>query len=396
MTPSPAPWTPRSLPTSAEPTSGRGARWRTPPTWPDGSSPPSPTSARSATCSPPPTFEEIFIEGGQVTFIDRSGRLQGLAAPTTEHENRQVVDRLLATTQRTLDATSPIVQARVLDGAARLTAAQPPVTDRLSATIRRHSVKRESLVSLVERGTLSPAAAGYLWALMRARSSIVVSGPPGAGKTTLLSALLSAVPTSRCVRCCEEIRELHVPITHGGYYETRPPGMDGGGEISLRDLVKFVLGMRPELIVVGEVRGAEAFELTRAVNAGCGFGCTVHANSARDALGALVNAAIMAGENVREDVVRRIFSGAIDIVVHLDRSADAAGAGTAAREVAEIIEVVPALTDDFTTERLFERARPGAPLRWTGVVPANAELVDRALPAGMTLTGILDGRVSPW
>ncbi len=343
-----------------------------------------------------PDVEEIFIEGGQVTFIDRNGRLQGLAIPTTEHENRQVVDRLLATTQRTLDATSPIVQARVLDGAARLTAAQPPVTDRLSATIRRHSVKRETLRSLIDRGTLSTAAAGFLWALMRSRSSVVVSGPPGAGKTTLLSALLASVPTTRCVRCCEEIRELHIPITHGGYYETRPPGMDGSGEISLRALVKFVLAMRPDLIVVGEVRGAEAFELTRAVNAGCGFGCTVHANSARDALAALVNAAIMAGENIREEVVRRIFSAAIDTVVHLDRGrpADGTDAGTG-REVAEIIAVVPSLTDDFTTERLFERARPGAALTWTGVMPPNVEVIDRSLPPGVTLAAILEGGVTP-
>ena len=125
---------------------------------------------------------------------------------------------------------------------------------------------------------------------MQLRSRIAVSGEPGAGKTTLAAALLSAVPTSHCVRSCEEIRELAVPVLHGGYYEIRPAGLDGTGEISLRDLVKFVLAMRPDRIVVGEVRGAEAFELTRAINAGCGFLCTLHANSAHDAVNALVNA----------------------------------------------------------------------------------------------------------
>src|SRR5262249_59264532 len=104
----------------------------------------------------------------------------------------------------------------------------------------------------------------------------------------------------------------------GAYSEVRPPGLDDTGEISLRQLVKFVLAMRPDRIVVGEVRGAEAFELSRAVNAGCGFLCTVHANTARDALDALVNAALMAGENVTESVVRRIFSGALDIGIHVD------------------------------------------------------------------------------
>ena len=106
---------------------------------------------------------------------------------------------------------------------------------------------------------------------MQVRTRLAVSGEPGAGKTTLLAALLAAVPAAHCVRCCEEIREIAVPVVHGAYYEVRPPGLDGSGEISLRDLVKFVLAMRPDVIVVGEVRGAEAFELTRAVNAGCGF-----------------------------------------------------------------------------------------------------------------------------
>ncbi|MBW3620561.1 MAG: Flp pilus assembly complex ATPase component TadA [Actinobacteria bacterium] len=341
--------------------------------------------------------EEIFIEGGRVTFIDTTGRLQGSRTPTTEQENRQLVDRLLATTQRTLDASTPLVQARVLDGKARLTAAQDPVAEGLSATIRRHLMKKETLRSLVERGSLSLPAAGFLWALMQSTSSVVTSGPPGAGKTSLLSAMLGAVPSTHCVRCCEEIRELFVPLTHGAYYEARPPALDGSSEVSLRDLVKFVLAMRPDLIVVGEVRGSEAFELTRAVNAGTGFACTVHANSARDALNALVNAAIMAGENVREDVVRKVFSSSIDFVVHLDRD-DINRADPAEgirRQVMEIIGVVPALTDDFSTEAIFLRPALGKGLLWTGVMPRNAELIERSLPEGMTLQGILEGRVSP-
>jgi pilus assembly protein CpaF len=341
--------------------------------------------------------EEVFIEGSRVTFIDRSGRLQGLAVPTTEDENRQLIDRLLATTQRTLDTNSPLVQARVLDGTARLTAAQAPIADQLSATIRRHLTKKETLASLVGRGSLSRPAAGFLWALMQTSSSVLVSGPPGAGKTSLLSAMMGAVPSNHCIRCCEEIRELFVPITHGAYYEARPPALDGSSEVSLRDLVKFVLAMRPDLIVVGEVRGSEAFELTRAVNAGCGFACTVHANSARDALNALVNAAIMAGENVREDIVRRVFSSALDVVVHLDRDdINRAEAGTGIRrQVMEVIAVLPSMTDDFTTEVLFRRDRLGEPLKWTGALPPDADRIARALPPGMTLPAILEGRVSP-
>jgi pilus assembly protein CpaF len=199
------------------------------------------------------------------------------------------------------------------------------------------------------------------------------------------------------VRCCEEIRELAVPITHGGYYEVRPATLDGTGEISLRDLIKFVLAMRPDRIVCGEVRGAEAFELTRAVNAGCGFLCTVHANSAPEALNALVNAALMAGENVAERVVRKVFSESLDLVVHVDRDDQPSeGLPGIRRQVMEITAVVPALTDDFTVEPIFQRRALGQPLVWTGTCPEHlADRIDRTLPNGMTVRGILEGRCDP-
>ena len=318
--------------------------------------------------------EEIFIEGPRVTYLEAGGRLRGLEEPATEAENRQVVDRLLTPTDRRLDASHPIVQARVLDGTARLTAVIRPVADQLSVTIRRYALRKQTLGSLVELGSLTGAAAAFLERAVLAGASILVSGPPGAGKTSLLSALLDAVPPTRCVRCCEEVRELHVPIMHGSFYEARPPSLEGDGEIDMRALVKVVLAMRPDLIVVGEVRGAEAFELTRAVNAGCGFACTVHANSARDALDALVNAALMAGENVPEPVVRKVFASSIDLVAHLDR--DQGEDGRPLRQVMEILAVAPSLHDDFTTQPVFTRTRLGGPLAWTGGLPPEG-LVDR-------------------
>src|SRR5439155_2665372 len=227
-----------------------------------------------------PDVEEIFFEGPRVSYLDSSGRLRGLTTPTGESENRQIVERLLAPTDRQLNTKHPIVQARVLQGSARLTAAIPPVGDRLSATLRRYTVRNVTLGSLVDLDSISPEAADFLWSVMQVRSRLAISGEPGAGKTMMAAALIAAEPASHCVRCCEEIREIAVPVTHGSYYEVRPPALDGTGEISLRDLVKFVLAMRPDRIVVGEVRGAEAFELSRAVNAGCGFLCTVHANNA--------------------------------------------------------------------------------------------------------------------
>jgi pilus assembly protein CpaF len=340
--------------------------------------------------------EEIFIEGPRVTYLDGGGRLRGLAEPTSEDENRQMIDRLLATTERQLNAKQPLVQARVLEGSARLTAAIPPVADRLSATLRRYTVRNATLADLVARDALTSQAATFLEAAMRVRTRVAVSGEPGAGKTTLLAALLAAAPASHCVRCCEEIREIAVPVVHGAFYEVRPPGLDGSGEVSLRDLVKFVLAMRPDVIVVGEVRGAEAFELTRAINAGCGFLCTVHANSAPEAVNALVNAALMAGENVTEHIVRKVFGEALDLVVQLDRDdAPRGGDAGARRQVVEITAVSPALNEDHTFEPLFLREGLGRPLQWTGALPPVLEArIDRALPQGTRVRTLLERKGS--
>ncbi|MGH9025656.1 MAG: CpaF family protein [Acidimicrobiia bacterium] len=340
--------------------------------------------------------EEIFVEGARVSYLDSSGRLRGLTTPTSEDENRQFIERLLAPTDRQLNARHPMVQARVLHGSARLTAAMPPIGDRLSATLRRYTVRNVSLGELVTRDSLSSEAAFFLDAAMQFRSRIAISGEPGAGKTTLAAALLNAAPPGHCLRSCEEIRELAVPVTHGSYYEVRPPSLDGSGEITLRDLVKFVLAMRPDRIVVGEVRGAEAFELSRAVNAGCGFLCTVHANSAPEALNALVNAALLAGENVTERVVRKVFSDSLDLVVHLDRD-DLPNKGLTGvrRQVMQIAAVVPALRDDFTVEPIFVREALGQPLCWTGAIPGRLETnIDRVLGPDRRLRPLLEASMA--
>lgn len=349
-------------------------------------------------------IEEIEIEGDLVMYVDASGRRQTLVAPTTQEENHQAVDRLLAATQRHLDTQSPLVHARVLGGRARLSAAIPPVADKLSCTIRFHQLRNESLASMVRRGSLTWPAAGFLWAVAQTRLSLVISGPPFAGKTSMLGAVLAAVPPQRRIRVVEDTRELIDDRPTISYLESRARSLAGEGEITLRDLIKFVLKMRPDYIVVGEVLGAEAFEIVRAVNAGCGFACTVHANSARDALTALVNAAIMAGENVKSSDVREVLASSIKYVMHLDveEGGAAIGSGRSAhspgllRQTREIIELVPSLHDDFSHEVLFRREALGEPLIWTGTMPHNAEVIDRALPRGLTLADVLEGRVSPF
>jgi pilus assembly protein CpaF len=344
-----------------------------------------------------PDVEEIFIEGDRVTYLEAGGVLRSSPTPADEAENRRTIEQLMAKTDRRLDASNPMTQARILDGTARLTVVIPPISDHLSATVRRYTLRRQTLDSLVALGSLTKPVADFLATAMKANASVIVSGPPGAGKTSFLSALIHAVPIEHCIRACEEVRELHVPLLHGSYYESRPASLDGTGEISLRDLVKVTLAMRPDRIVVGEVRGAEAFELTRAVNAGCGLACTIHANSAADALEALVNAALMAGENVPERVVRKVFSSSIDLVVHLDRRSDQAQQRMI-RQTMEIRALAPALHDDFSTEPLFIRQQLGSALTWTGAAPPGdlSERLERVLPPGTSITSVMEKGTRAW
>ncbi len=343
-------------------------------------------------------IEEVFIEGERVTFIDSSGRLQALDAPTSEEENRQIVARILAGTNRRIDTSNPIEQARVLGGQARLTAVIPPVADRLSVTLRKYTVKNYDLGFLVDGEVLTAPAAAFLWAAAQANTTVLFSGQPGAGKTTILSAYLRAAPTDRCIRVCEEVRELDLPLMHGSFYEASPPTLDGRRRYTLRDLVKVVLAQRPDLICVGEVRGSEAFELTRAVNAGCGFACTIHADSASAALMALVNAALMAGENVTEAIVSRVFRSAIDFVVHLRRDQQIGEQEGIRRRVVEIASVSPERRgNEYLIETLFHREGLGGPLRWTGAMPRPeaVERIEWALPEGVRLEPILSGAWKP-
>ena len=340
--------------------------------------------------------EEVFIEGDRVSFIEAGGRLVALNEPTTEAENRHIVDRLLDGTGRRLDATSAIQQAHVLDGRARLTAVIEPVSNRLSATIRMYTARNDSLGGLVRRGVWSPAAASFLWCLAQVRGSVLFSGPTGAGKTTALAAFLRAVPHDQCIRIVEEVRELNLPLSlHSSSYEASGAALTGERRYTLRDLIKVCLAMRVDLLCVGEVRGSEAFELCRAVNAGGGFACTIHADSATKALSALLSAALMAGENVPAESLRMIFSESIDVVAYLDRHITRDGRSL--RECREIVAVRPA-TDTRTgwvTEPLFERRN--ADLRWTGLQPDPdlAERIDRILPDGITITAVLEGDWSP-
>lgn len=344
-------------------------------------------------------YEELIVHGDQVSYIDPSGRLIAHPEPISEAEVTHVVTKLLATVGASVDESRPVVQTQVLDGRARLGVVMPPVADRIDVTLRRYLTRRETFAELIGWDAIDPAAASLLASMLRTPTGVLVTGQPGAGKTTLLNAMLRAAPPSLRTIACEETPELSVEHLHAARWRTRPPGPDGNGEISLRDLVRMSLGMRPELLVLGETRGAEAYEITRAGNAGCGMLTTIHANGARQGLQALVSTAVMAGSNVAVEQVRHVFSSIVDLVVHVAKEPAAAmGDGTGGRrQVMEVVAVPPLQGSevDFTVEPIFVREEFGAPLRWTGTpLPSELEVrINRVLrPMRLTAADLLESR----
>ncbi len=346
-------------------------------------------------------YEELIIHGEEVSYIDGSGRLLALEEPVSEDEVTHVVTKLLASVGASVDESRPLVQAQVLGGQARLGAVLPPIADHIDVTVRRYRTRRETFAELIEWDALNTEAAGLLAAALRTPTGLIVTGQPGSGKTTLVNALLRSAPPTLRVVACEETPELSVGHLHAARWRTRPVGPDGVGGVSLRDLVRMSLGMRPDLIVVGEVRGEEAYELTRAGNAGCGMLSTIHANGARQGLQAMVSTASMAGPNVAPEQVRHLFSSIIDLVVHVAKEPSAATASgrTGRRQVMEIAAIAPMQAGDVdvTVEPIFVRDHFGAPLRWTGC-PLPVELgqrLDLALaPLGHGVADVVEGRRS--
>ncbi len=346
-------------------------------------------------------YEELMIHGADVTYIDGDGNLQSYDELTTEEEIRSIVGRLLATVGATVDDHRPIIQAQVLGGQARIGVVIPPISDVINVTLRRYVVRRDTFRDLIDWGSITPAVASLLTACTTIPTGIIICGQPGAGKTTLANALLDSAPATTRVIACEDTPELRVAHLNGVSWRTRPPGPDGSGEIQLRDLVKMALGMRPDIIAVGETRGGEAYELTRAGNAGCGWMSTIHANSGRAAMQALISTAVMAGNNVPSHEVRAVFSSIVDLVVFLDREPYQLSATGAAprRQVMEVLAVPPmqGSDTDVTVEPIFIREDFGAPLQWTGSPPPPdlERRLDKVCHArGTTLRTVLDGRAA--
>lgn len=263
-----------------------------------------------------PGVEEIWINEPSKVFIARGGRSELTTTVLTADEVRDLVERMLKTTGRRIDFSTPFVDAMLPDGS-RLHVVIPDITrTHWAVNIRKFVVRATHLEDLVQLGTLSAQAAAFLEACVVSGLNVLVAGGTQAGKTTLLNCLCAAVPPRERVISCEEVFEIKVPLPDWVPMQTRQSNLEGTGEIRLRNLVKEALRMRPSRVIVGEVRAEECLDLLIALNSGLPGMCTIHANSAREAITKMCTLPLLAGENIGSRFVVPTVAGAVDIVVH--------------------------------------------------------------------------------
>jgi pilus assembly protein CpaF len=288
-----------------------------------------------------PEVDEIMVNGHRTVLVERGGRIYSTAAAfESEEALLHVIERILSPLGRRVDEAAPLVDARLPDGSRVNCVIRPLSLDGPLLTIRRFRKRGFAPDELVQNGTVSGDALDFLRESVAARRNVVVSGGTGSGKTTLLNVLSSFVGARERVITIEDAAELRLRQPHVLRLESRPANLEGGGEVTIRHLVRNALRMRPDRIIVGEVRGPEALDMLQALNTGHdGSMTTVHANSAADALRRIETLALMADVALPHVAVRQQAASAIDLVVHLERARD----GT--RAVTEIVDVVRFATE---------------------------------------------------
>ena len=319
-----------------------------------------------------PAISDILVNGPDKVYVERFGRLErtGIRFRDADHIVR-VIERIAARVGRRIDAGSPMADLRLPDGS-RVNATLPPATiDGPTISIRRFGRQRLRRADLLAIGTLSPEMLDFLAIAVRARKNILISGGTGAGKSTLLGALAEVVPDTERIVMIEDTSELMLDQEHIVRMETRPPNIEGRGQINARDLVINALRMRPDRIIVGEVRGAEALDMLQAMNTGHDGGmCTVHANSSRDALARLESMVLMAGIELPSRAVREQIVSAIHLLVHVRRYDDGVRRIESVAEITGLEGLTPLMQEIFTFRR---RGREGRRIighfTATGVVP---------------------------
>lgn len=296
-----------------------------------------------------PTVEELWINAPDRVFIARAGRAERVPLALTDTSVRDLVERMLHASGRRVDLSQPFVDASLPDGS-RLHVVIPDITRRhWSVNIRKFLPGYRDLDRLVASGSLDAGGAHILRSAIADGASILVSGPTHAGKTTLLSALIAACPPAHRIVTVEETFELAVDAPDLVALQGRQPSLEGTGEVTLRRLVKEALRMRPDRLVVGEVRDAEALDLLLALNTGVPGAATIHANSAREALGKLAALPLLAGRNIDSDFVRPAVAGGVHLVAHCAR--DVSGV----RRVAEIVAPTGRVIDGAIEARTLYR-----------------------------------------
>ena len=267
-----------------------------------------------------PTITDILVNGPKSVYVERRGKLEQTPIVfADEHHLMQIIQRIAAKVGRRVDEQSPMVDARLPDGSRVNAVIQPLALEGPMLSIRRFGV-RLGVEDLLAGGSLPAEALVFLQAAVEARISVLVSGGAGSGKTTMLNALSRSIPIDERLVSIEDAAELCLQQPHVVRLETRPANMEGAGEVKLRDLVKNSLRMRPDRIIIGEVRGAEALDMLQAMNTGHeGSLTTIHANDARDALARLEMMVMMAGFELPISVIRQYIRSSITIIVHLAR-----------------------------------------------------------------------------
>jgi pilus assembly protein CpaF len=333
-----------------------------------------------------PSVSDILVNGARNVFVERHGKLEETNVIFRDDAHLlQVIDRIVSQVGRRIDESSPMVDARLPDGS-RVNAIIPPLAlDGPILSIRRFAVDPYRMEDLLEFGTLTPALAEIVTAAVRARLNILVSGGTGGGKTTLLNVLSNAIPNGERIVTIEDSAELQLQQNHVVRLETRRPNIEGKGTVTQRDLVYNALRMRPDRIIVGEVRGAEVLDMLQAMNTGHdGSLSTVHANSARDALSRLETMIMISGVALPVTALREYISSALDMIIHVARLSD----GT--RKVLRVCEVVGMEEAVITTQDIFLFEQQGIDKeghvvgfhRATGVRP---KFTDRLIRAGIEL-----------
>jgi pilus assembly protein CpaF len=292
---------------------------------------------------------EIMVNGPHDIWIERRGKLYQTTIKFTDDAHlRRIINKIVSQIGRRVDEASPMVDARLPDGS-RVNAIIPPLS--LSGpllTIRKFAKYKMDLDDLVKAGTLSEQAVEFVDVCMRAELNILVSGGTGSGKTTLLNAMSTRIPDEHRIVTIEDAAELKLNQRHVLRLESRPPNIEGEGAVPIRELVRNSLRMRPDRIIVGEVRGAEALDMLQAMNTGHdGSLSTVHANSSRDALARVETMVLMAGYELPMRAIRQQVAAALDVIIHLERLTDGA------RKVTAITEVENMEGDVITTQDLF-------------------------------------------